>query len=485
MPQTLICTMSRPPKREHKKTDGKVAADRLAIRVALRYLWSRKSHSAVTAIAIAGVCGVAVATMAIVCVLSVFNGFHQAILERDTRITPDLLVTPSSGPLIANADSLAEAVSGIEGVKAVTPAVTDEAVAYNDGMQLPVKLIGVRPKQYRSITAIDSIIISGRWAPQPQEVADREAERQMSAEDASEIAEMAAGEFDEAALFEQETLTTELPETDTLPVSPIIVSRGTAGNLALPPVVDAGIMVFLPRRTGSDSFTDPATAFMVDSLAVTGIFSSEQAEFDAATIIMDLEVARRLLEYDTQANALYVGFKPGADYAKVSKSISQAIGSGYKVTGREEQQTLHFRMVAIEKWITFLLLSFILLIASFNIISTLTMLIVEKRSNIRTMTGYGASRGFIGRVFFWESIVVCLTGSMAGIATGVTLCLLQQQFGFIRIPGDPEQAIMSVYPVSVSVTDLLTIFTLSLAVAAVTGLISAAYASRIAAQRRI
>ncbi|MCM1075391.1 MAG: FtsX-like permease family protein [Ruminococcus sp.] len=446
-------------------------------------MWSRKSHSAVTAIAVAGVCGVAIATMAIVCVLSVFNGFNEAIIDRDARIMPDITVTPTSGSIIANADSLARAAAKVAGVQTATPVVNDEAVAFSNGRQLPVKILGVKPADYRLTTAIDSIIVSGQWKPQPQEIVDLAVETEMTAAQSEEITELAEEEFDENALFAAESLTDEPQQTDSLPVASILISSGVAANLKLPSTADSGLMIFLPRRTGSASYTDPASSFMVDSLVATGIFASQQGEFDAATVIMDIDVARRLLEYDTQANQLYVKVKNGASKAATINALKQALGNDYTVSSRSDRQTLHFRMVAIEKWITFLLLSFILLIASFNIISTLSMLIVEKRSNIRTMTDYGATRGFIGRVFFFESIVVCLSGSLSGLTLGVILCLLQQHFGLISIPGDPSQIIMSSYPVSIRLSDLLVILALSVAVAFATGLISAAFARRTSRQK--
>lgn len=450
----------------------------LAIRIAARYLWSRKSHSAVTAIAVAGVCGVALATMAIVCVLSVFNGFHDAILGRDSRITPQLLVQPAKGSLIADADSLERAIGAMEGVKAVTPAVTDEAVAYYEQHQLPVRILGVKPEAYRAITAIDSIMLTGKWKPQPQQVTDMAAEKELDQEAGADIAELADEEFDEEALFAEEVLSDEPEAQYELPVSPILASIGAASNLGLPSGADAGVLVFLPRRTGDINFADPATGFMIDSLAVTGVFSSEQADFDAATLIMDLETARRLLEYDTQANALYVGLDPGANPDRFRTTLSQRLGPDYEVKGRAEQQTLHFRMVAIEKWVTFLLLSFILVIASFNIISTLSMLIVEKRRNMLTMSAYGASRRFIGRVFFWESVMVCMAGSVAGIALGVALCALQMRFGFISVPGNTADMLLTSYPVRLNIFDLTVVFLLSAGIALLTGAISSAYASR-------
>lgn len=454
--------------------------NKLAIRMALRYLWARKAHSAVTAIAIAGVCGVAVATMAIVCVLSVFNGFQEAILGRDSRIVPDLSVTPASGALIRNADSLGTVLSSLPEVETFTPVVKDEAVAYFNGHQLPINILGVDQPAYRLITAIDSITVSGKWKPQPQDVVDAE----VSTEDPTEvgqIAELASEEFDESALFAEADLAAEMPEMEVEPLpSPVLVSRGVAANLGMPPGQETALMLFLPRRTGDAAFSDPASSFMVDSLAVTGVFSSEQAEFDAATVIMDIDVARRLLEYDTQANALYIKLKKGVDAKVGAKAVASTAGSGYKVSDRSQLQGEHFRMVAIEKWITFCLLGFILLIASFNIISTISILIVEKRRNIRTLSCLGAPRRFVGRVFFFESLLVCMLGSMAGVAVGLLLCWLQQQFGFISMPGDGTNLILQSYPVSVKASDIGVISGLSLLIALFTAMIAAGYASRTA-----
>lgn len=460
------------------KSPCDVSGFSLAIRIAARYLWSRKSHSAVTAIAVAGVCGVALATMAIVCVLSIFNGFHDAIMGRDSRITPDLLVEAAEGPLIADADSAGRMIESLPGVAAVTPAVTDEAVAYYEQHQLPVRVIGVEPEAYRRLTGIDSILMTGSWKPQPQQVTDLRAQSELTYTDREEMATLAAEEFDQDALFAEDDLNaTPLQEAE-LPAPTVLASVGVATNLGLPPASDTGILVFLPRRTGDINFADPSTGFMIDSLSVTGVFSSEQSDFDASTIIMDLDAARRLLEYDTQANALYVGLDEGSDPEAFRHMLATRLGPGYKVSGRAEQQTLHFRMVSVEKWITFLLLSFILVIASFNIISTLSMLIVEKRGNIRTMAGYGASRGFIGRVFFCESVMVCMAGSLAGLVLGVALCLLQMRYGFITIPGGSADMLLTSYPVRLNLFDLAVVIILSMGIALLTGAVSAAYAAK-------
>lgn len=452
----------------------------IAMCVAGRYLLSRKSHSAVTAIAIAGVCGVAVATMAIVCVLSVFNGFNQAVLGRDARITPTLSVAPAKGNLIAQADSLADKIASIPGVAVVSPVVEDEAVAFYNGAQLPVNILGVRPQAYRSITAIDSLTVMGKWAPQPQQIADMQVAAELDEQDISQIEQMAMQEYDEDELLS----ISELGDYDMaydepeLPPSPILVSQGVATNLGLPLAHESSLMLFLPRRTAQATFTDPASSFMVDSLSVTGIVSSGQPDFDAATAILDIDVARRLLEYDTQANRIYVEIEGGVSVAAMKQTLQQALGANYTVSDREQAQSMHSRMAAIEKWITFAMLAFILIIASFNIISTLCMLIVEKRQNISTMLSFGASHRFVGKVFFWQSMCVCIIGSLAGILIGVVLCLLQSQFGFITIPNSGTEMLLQSYPVAVKVSDLAIVLLLSAAVAIGTSSVSAAFAAR-------
>lgn len=375
--------------------------------IALRYLLGKKSHAAVNAIAIVSVVGVAVATAAVVCVLSVFNGFQSVISGRLDTMSPDLMVTPIEGKTITNGDSLSKAISKISGVDIATPTLTDNALGFFNGKETPVKLKGVVPHEYAMVTSIDSLLIGSS-----------------------------------ITLKESE-------ETN-----PALVSVGVAVKLQYYDRQQP-LMVFAPKRIGRFNPANPAAAFVMDSLNVAGTFQSLQEEYDENCIITDIFTVRNLLLYDQESTAVEVKIKKNADIENTRNKIIQAIGNTYEVKDRLMQQQLDFRMIRIEKWMTFLLLFFILIIASFNIISTLSMLVLEKQDSMCTLSAMGLSRRQIASVFRWESVIVSASGAIIGLALGSILCLMQQQFGFITIANGGIEETPMAYPVQLQSTDIL------------------------------
>ena len=376
-------------------------------KIALRYLFGKKSHSAVNAIAIVSVAGVAVATAAVVCVLSVFNGFQSVLSGRLDWLAPDLLVTPSEGKTIANGDSLAAEIGKLNGVELSTPTLTDNALGFFNGRETPVTLKGVVPDQYSKITKIDSLRVAQGNTLQDAETAN-----------------------------------------------PALISIGVAYKLSLFER-ELPLTVFAPKRTGRFNPANPAAAFVMDSLYVADVFQSMQEEYDDNTIITDISTVRDLLLYDREATAIEIKVAFGADIDDVFETVATMLGNKYTVKNRLMQQQLNFRMVQIEKWMTFLLLFFILVIASFNIITTLSMLVLEKEDSMRTMSAIGMSNKSISSVFRWESILVSMIGAGTGLAIGTILCLLQQEFGFITIANGSIDTIPMAYPVKLEATDLL------------------------------
>ena len=375
--------------------------------IALRYLFGKKSHSAVNAIAIVSVAGVAVATAAVVCVLSVFNGFQSVLTERLDTLAPDLIVTPAQGKTIANGDSLAAAIRRIKGVAVATPTLTDNALAFFNGRETPVTLKGVIPEEYSKVTAVDSLRIAGG---------------------------------------------TRLQEADT--PNPALLSIGLAYKLSMFDYTQP-LMVFAPKRTGRFNPANPAAAFVMDSVYVADVFQSMQDTYDENSIFTDISLVRDLLLYDREATAIEIKCSGGSDADAVMRSVMKVLGPAYEVKDRLMQQQLNFRMVQIEKWMTFLLLFFILIIASFNIVTTLSMLVLEKEDSMRTMSAIGMSRKTISDVFRWESVLVSLFGGIIGLALGAILCTLQEKFGFISIAdGGVGQEVMP-YPIRLEFTDLL------------------------------
>lgn len=396
--------------------------------IALRYLLGKKSHGAVNAIALVSVAGVAVATAAVICVLSVFNGFQSVISGRLDTMSPDLMVTPRQGKTIANGDSLAKAISAMPGVAIATPTLTDNALGFFNGRETPVKLKGVVPAEYSRVTSIDSLMIS-----------------------------------------------TGITLKESEETNPAVVSVGAAYKLQFFDPRQP-LMVFAPKRIGRFNPANPAAAFVMDSLNVAGTFQSLQEEYDENSIITDIETVRNLLLYDSESTAVEIKTTAGADIDRTRDAIADAIGASYEVKDRLMQKQLDFRMIRIEKWMTFLLLFFILVIASFNIISTLSMLVLEKQDTMATLSAIGMDRRRIAEVFRWESILVSATGAVAGLVIGSILCLLQQRYGFITIANGSIEETPMAYPVQLEWSDLLVTLAPIAVIAAVCAAIAGAFA---------
>ena len=401
----------------------------LPARIAWRYLRAPKSHSAVSAISIVSVVGVAVATAAIICVLSVFNGFRGLLNDKLDTLAPDVLITPAKGKTFANADSIADIVADMPSVEEVMPAVVDNA-----------------PGHFR-ITR--NACHSARRRP-----------RGLRTHNICRLHNFRRGKMKD------------------LTPADAVVSVGTGQQLAIY-ATGGTLLLFAPRREGRVNLANPMSSFLTDSVSVAGIFQAMQSDYDNNTVICDITTARNLFQYTTEATQLEVKATPGTDLPALASDIELSLGPNALAKDRARQQQTNFRMVEIEKWVTFLLLIFILLIASFNIISTLCMLIIEKQHSMATLSALGMSRKSIGATFWWESMYVSMSGGIAGIITGLALCLIQEHFGLIKLGGDPEAMIITAYPVAVEWSDVL----IALAPVTIIGLAAASIASAFARSR--
>lgn len=392
----------------------------VALRIALRYLFSKKTHNAVNIISVISLAGVAVATMAIVCVLSVFNGFTDLASAHLSRLDPDLKITPVQGKTIANADSLMSEISHLFPSEAVfiMPTIEEQALAIYDTRQMPVTIKGVA-QNYDSVSQLRDIIIDGQFLLHDP------------------VADYAT------------------------------LSVGTAVTLQASPHYYQYLGIYTPRRTGRVNPANPMTAFRSDSLIVGGVYQVEQSEYDTDMIIIPIENARQLLDYDTEATALELKFN-GTPPPDAIATLQAAIGDKYIIKNRIQQQEQSFRMIEIEKWITFLMLAFILIIASFNIISTLSMLVIEKQDNIATLVSLGASQSTISRIFMLEGWLISTLGGAIGIVLGTVLTLAQQWGGFIKLNGDPAAMSIDTYPVRLEIADLLIVMALVIIIGFIT-----------------
>lgn len=382
----------------------------LALNIARRYLLSRKSHSAVNIICGVAIGGVSVAIMAIVVVLSVFNGFASLAEKQMGLFDADLRVEPAAGKTIAGADSLAARVAAMPQVAAAVPVIDERALAVSPSAQMPVRLKGVGAA-FADVTDMDSIIVDGAYA------------------------------VDSVYGY-----------------GPAHLSVGVAGYMGLSPRVGNIVGVYVPRRVGRINPANPATAFRGDSLAVRSVWQTQRPDYDGDRIIVPLATARRLLDYENgEASAVEIRLAAGADPDAEAARLSAALGDSVRVLTRARQNADSFRMIAVEKWLTFLLLVCILVVASFNIVSTLSLLVIEKRDNMATLRALGASRAMTRRVFMWQGALIALCGGLLGSLLGVALSLGQQHFGWVRLNAEADALTIQVYPVEVHASDLLVV----------------------------
>ena len=398
------------------------------LRIALRYLLAKRGSNVVSVISLISVTGVGVAAMAIVCVLSVFNGFAILAMSQTDTLTPDLRVDPLYGKVIDGIDSVTALISAVPHVRAVVPVLEERALAKCGSRQMPVRIKGVADN-YANVTSIDRVVKSD-------------------------------GMF-------------VLSDSVLGPVATLSV--GSAVGLQVRPGVDSYVDIYVPRRRGRINPANPSASFLSGMFAVGGDFQADDAESDAELVVLTFGEAARLLDRNNAASAIEIGLEPGADADNVADVLRERLGNTLSVSTRRQQQQTSMRMIAIEKWITFAMLAFILTIASFNIISTLSMMVIEKTDNIRTLYAMGATRSFIGSIFRYEGWLISLAGGAGGVVAGVVLCLMQQWFGFIKLGGDHQVMVTDVYPVRVEVVDILVVLLLVAAIGWITSAVAAAF----------
>lgn len=403
----------------------------LSFRIALRYLFSKKSHNAVNIISIISMVGVAVATAAIVCVLSVFNGFASLNSDRLNQVNPDLLLLPAKGKTVENAKALADEIAALPEVAAAIPTIREQGLAIFANRQMPVTVLGLLP-EHSATTDIARLTIDGEYLP--SDSADRTA----------------------------------------------ALSIGVASRLSARPGLEIPIALYAPRRIGRISTANPMGAFVSDSLFITAVYEVQQTDFDTQTMVVPYAVAQRLFDYTTQASSIYIALNTDISPEKGADAVRKKLaGTNQRLLTAAQQEEVSFRMIEIEKWITFAMLAFILVIACFNVISTLSMIIIEKRDNMATLRALGATSGTIRSVFVCEGWLITLIGGIGGLLLGIALVLAQQYGEFIRLAADPSTLTITVYPVRLQLSDLAAVFLLITFVGYFIGL----FASRLAKAR--
>lgn len=405
----------------------------LALRIALRYLFAKKSHRVVNVIAVISMAGVAVATMAIIVVLSVFNGFTDLAHSHLAAIDPEVKISPRQGKVIDCADSLAAVLEQRPDVEAAAVILQERALLLAGDYQMPVVFRGLDTAKVRRVTDIDAVIIDGVYA------------------DFNSMPDSIAG---------------------------MQAAVGVAVNLGLRPSPYAAGMIYVPKRKGRINPANPAAAYRSLQVAMTGVVQIDQPEYDADFVFIPLSCARQLLDYRAgEGSAVEVKAARGVSPDQLAESLARDFPQ-YLVQGRIEQQADTFRMISVEKWVTFLMLVFILLVAAFNIVSTLSLMVIEKRSDMATMRALGAPLSMTRAIFVAEGWLITAVGGIVGLVFGIALSLLQQYGGIVKLAADPSALTIDVYPVRLEWVDVAVVFFAILVTGLLIGLLSRLFTPR-------
>ncbi|MDR1504276.1 MAG: ABC transporter permease [Prevotella sp.] len=397
----------------------------LSLHIARRYLFAKKSHNAINVISMISVFGIALATAALVCVLSVFNGFTGVVSQTFSSFDPELQITPASGKVFDPNNPQMEEVRKIAEIAFISESLEENALLKNGDRQEPIILKGVS-KKFENLADIDKLIIDGRF---------------LLREDTSGAVEAIGADSLEEWHIDNGVVGAGLA-----------MFLGVRANFVNP------VEVYVPKRNVRVNPANPSTAFDRSDVFISGVFALNQAKYDDQMMIVSIDLARELLRYETEVSSIDIKLKDAAEVDRVQAKIKSVLGENYLVKNRFEQQEDLFRMVSIEKWVTFLILAIILVIAVFNIVGSLTILIIEKNEDIRILKNLGADNKLILKVFLFEGCLITFVGTIAGIILGLIICLLQQYFGLLQLGSTPGTFVMDAYPVVVELLDVLLIF---------------------------
>ncbi len=380
--------------------------------IARRYVFSKKSTNAINVISAISVVGVAVGTMALVIVLSVFNGFHDLVASFFTNFDPQIELVPTQGKTAPADDPLLDQIRKMPEVGVHTDVLEDQGLAVYGDRQQMVTVMGV-DDNFTQLTNIGDILYGD-------------------------------GEFS----LQAANLFYAIP------------GIRLAQDMGLGARFEGYLKLYAPVRRGQiTELADPSEGFVVDSLISPGVvFAVNQAKYDRDRVICSIGFARRLFDQDGMLSSLQIRLKPGSDLGAVKKQMREIVGSKYRVLDRFEQQSDTFNIMQIEKVLAYVFLTFILMVACFNIISSLSMLIIDKKADAATLRNLGATDKQIRSIFLFEGRIISAIGAVVGILLGLLLCWLQQEFGLVHMGDSAGSFVVNAYPVSVHYDDVAIVF---------------------------
>jgi lipoprotein-releasing system permease protein len=387
--------------------------------IAKRYLFAKKSHNIINIISIISVIGVMVGTGALIIVLSVFNGFEGLVKSLYSSFDPELKVTINEGKVFSLSEDQLSRIKQLPGVALASETLEENALARFGQKQYIVMMKGV-DDNFMKMTPLDDYMMNGKY---------------VIGDEKKPYAVIGAGVAYYLGIYPQEF---------TVPMS-----------------------LYLPKRTKKTLSGMPEQTFNTQPINVAGVFTIQQ-EFDMSYVILPIGVARELLEYSDEMSALEISLKPGASITQVKQGITEVLGPGFTLKDRYQQQATLYRVMKSEKWAVFFILTFILVIAAFNMIGSLSMLIIDKKKDIAVLWSLGADKSLIKKIFFTEGLMISLFGGLLGLLLGGLLALAQQEFGLLKLGGGEGTYIVDAYPVKVQLLDFISVLATVIFIGAVT-----------------
>ena len=397
------------------------------LHIAWRYLFSKKGHNAINIVSGVSAAAVGVVTAAMVCVLSVMNGFGALVEQMFSEFDPEIRITAAEGKSFQLDTLPVQQALALPFVQATSEVVEEMALVRYKDHQQPARVMGV-DSVFQQITHIDTIITDGYFS-----VFD--------------------GAFDRC-----------------------VMGRGLATQIGVNAHFVGAVHLYAPKRLERVNMLRPDEAFLHEKAFMAGTFAVNQTSYDDQLLLVSLPLARRLFQYDTlTVTALELQLDPKGHFSarQMKSQLRECLGEGYVVADRYEQQSDFFRILKIEKLLTALLLAFILLIACFNVIGSLSMLIIDKQDDICILRHLGATPQIIRRIFLCEGWFIIVLGAVFGLVIGLTICLLQQHLGLLKL-GSGTDYVISAYPVLVQAFDVLAVAVIVLGM----GFLAAWYATR-------
>lgn len=376
--------------------------------IAKRYLFAKKTTNAINIISAISAIGVFVGSAALIIILSVFNGFEEMVLKMFNTVTPQIMIAPAQGKTF---DPQAKELQGLkknDAVYAYTEVLAENALVWYANKQCPALIKGVSNDYLRN-PSLDTVIVDGKFRLK--------------------------GAFD----------------------TPLAVVGSALQNYLGVNPADGfeQLQIYSPKKGTTTGSANPMDDFIVKSIQPVGVFEVQQ-EFDNM-VIVPLDFIRELLGEEKNVSSVEINLKEGANVEHFKQTAARSLGKNYIVKNRIEQNQALYHVLGSEKWMVYIILTFILIIAIFNIIGSLTMLVIDKLPDITILNSLGANKKLIRRIFLAEGMMITLTGCIFGLLMGFIFCFLQQRYGWVKM-GEANLLVSNAYPIVLKWKDFLLVF---------------------------